>query len=52
MAQSHTSGRTTFQAAGHYGHEFLGDGRPLPDEDHPDYVAARGYDLADLMKGA
>jgi hypothetical protein len=34
-----------------YGHEFLGDGRPLPDEDHPDYVAARDYDLADPMKG-
>ncbi|MBE7202025.1 MAG: hypothetical protein INR70_30050 [Parafilimonas terrae] len=35
-----------------YGYERLGEGCPMPDEDDPDYVTRRGYDLADLMKGA
>ncbi len=32
-------------------HTGTGPRPALPDEDDPDYVAARGYDLADLVKG-
>lgn len=31
-----------------YGYEHLGDGHPLQDEDAPDYVRGRDYDLAQI----
>ncbi len=33
-----------------YGYEHLGDGHPLQDEDAPDFISARDYDLRELAK--
>ncbi|SFU50377.1 MULTISPECIES: hypothetical protein [unclassified Methylobacterium] len=33
-----------------YGYEHLGDGHPLQDEDAPDFMSARDYDLRELAK--